>query len=581
MRTAFRSRLRVLLFILGAIALGLIIRLVFVQIIYGTAYAKKADQQYAASGESLYNRGTIYFTRKDGTHIAAATLKAGFLLAINPEILTNPDKTYVTLNSIVPISRTMFFSAIEKRNDPYKVIAHRLTKTQGDMIAKKRLTGVTVIKERWRVYPGGTLAAHAIGFTAYNNTNTTSGQYGLERYYNNILKRSGDTYRNFFAQIFSNLGDVFINASATREGDIVTSIEPEVESRLLTDLMTIKKKYNAQSAGGIIMIPKTGAIVALASVPTYNPNTFQTASTSVFTDPLVQYVHEYGSIMKPITMAASLTAGVVTPSTTYDDTGCIRVDGDRICNWDFRARGVIPVGQIIVQSLNVGASWLAVQLGQTQFRKYFLKAFGQKTGIDLPGEIGGLLNNLNSTRQVDFDTMAFGQGIAITPMQMIRASGAIANEGVMMQPHLVTEKILTSGKIVPMVWNKKIRLFSARASEETAQMMTDLTNTQLYDGKYKIPGIPVAVKTGTAQLTKPGGGYYTNQFFHSYIAFFPSNAPRFIILLYLNHPDDIKHPYAAEYSSETLTKPTFDLVNFLINYYQIPPNNKAITSATL
>lgn len=581
MRTAFRFRLRILLSILGAIALVLVTRLVFVQIIDGATYSKRADQQYAANGESLYSRGTIYFTRKDGTHIAAATLKSGFLLAINPETLNNPKKIFNILNSIVPIKSTVFFSATNKRNDPYEVVAHHLTRVQGDTIANKRLTGVMIIKERWNVYPGGTLAAHAIGFTAYNNTNITSGQYGLERYYDSTLKRSGDTYKNFFARIFSNLGDVFVNASARRSGDIVTSIEPEVEARLLAGLASVRKKYDAKSAGGIIMIPKTGAIVALGSVPTYDPNYFQTASTSSFTNPLVQHVHEYGSIMKPITMAASLTAGIVTPETTYNDTGCIQVNGDKICNWDSKARGVIPVGQIIVQSLNVGASWLAVQLGQAQFRKYFLTAFGQKTGIDLPAETGGLLGNLNSTRQVDFDTMSFGQGIAVTPMQMIRALGAIANNGVMVQPHLATEKILTSGQTVPILWDKKTRLFSAKASMETTQMMTDLTNTQLYKGKYKIPGIPVAVKTGTAQLTKPGGGYYNSKFFHSYIAFFPSDAPRFIILLYLNHPDDIKHPYSAEYSSETLTKPIFDLTNFLVNYYQIPPNSGVVTSETL
>lgn len=581
MRVTLHSRLYIILTIIGVISLLLIIRLFTIQIIDGSRYQQIAKEQYASSMNSLYTRGSIYFTRKDGIHISAATLKTGYRIAINPEILSNPRQIYKTLNAIVPINKTNFFIDTAKKHDPYEEIAHHVSLAQGDKIISIHLHGVMVIHERWRYYPGNTLAAHTIGFVAYNNDNTISGQYGLERYYNSTLTQNDNEYNNFFTRIFSNLGSLFVDPVTEKEGDIVTSIEPVVEARLLADLKIINKKFNAKSAGGIIMVPSTGDIIALGSIPTFNPNTFQTASTSSFLNPLVQSVYEYGSIMKPLTMAASLNSGVVTPKTTYDDTGCIHVDGDRICNWDFKARGVIPVGQIIVQSLNVGASWLANQLGQARFRTYFTKLFGQKTGIDLPGEVNGLLSNLKSNRQVDFDTMSFGQGIAITPIQMIRALGAIANGGVMVQPHIATEKILTTGVTVPIIKNNKVRVFSAKSVRETTNMMVELTKTQLYNGKYVIPGIPVAVKTGTAQLTKPYGGYYKNRFFHSYVGFFPAYAPRFIILLYLNDPDDIKHPYMAEYSSETLTKPMFDLVNFLINYYNIPPNSSTVITHTL
>ncbi len=576
----FHYRLYVILTILGVLSLLLIGRLFIVQIIDGHQYQMKAKAQYAANGDFL-TRGNIYFTRKDGMHIAAATSRTGYLIAINPEILKNPKQVYVTLNSVVPINKTSFFTAVAKKNNQYEKIITHISLARGREIIAKRLRGVTVIRERWPYYPGGTLAAHTIGFVAYNNSDTVSGQYGLERYYNTILAQSSVNYRNFFSRIFSGAGSFFVDPSAAKKGDIVTSIEPVVEAHLLAELTTLRTRYNAKSAGAIVMVPSTGSIVALGSVPTYNPNTFQTASTSSFVNPLVQSVYEFGSIMKPITMASALDAGVVTPKTTYDDTGCIQVNSDKICNWDFKARGVIPVGQIIVQSLNVGASWLAEQLGQQRFRDYFMKLFGQKTGIDLPGEVRGLIGNLKSTRQVDFDTMSFGQGIAITPVQMIRALGTIANAGVMVQPHIVTEKILTSGKIVPFIWNKKKRIFSAIATSETANMMVDLTKNELYNGRYVIPGIPVAVKTGTAQLTKPGGGYYTNRFFHSYVGFFPAHAPRFIILFYVNYPNNAKDPESVAYSTETLTKPMFDMIHFLINYYNIPPNSSTINAHTL
>ncbi|HQU07949.1 MAG: hypothetical protein B7X04_00810 [Parcubacteria group bacterium 21-54-25] len=565
MRAAFRSRLRILIALLGVLSAILVIRLIFIQLIDGTAYAQKADQQYAANANALYDRGTIYFTRKDGTHIAAATLETGFLVAINPELLTDAQSTYQTLNAITPIDHTTFFTAAAKTNDPYEEVVHHLSQDQGNAIAAMHLPGVLVIRERWRVYPGGTLAAHTIGFTAYDNNNTLAGQYGLENYYNSTLERSDNIYGNFFTQIFSNLGEVFVNAKAAREGDIVTTIEPEVEARLMTDLAAVANEYHGTNTGGIIMVPSTGAIVALGSVPTFNPNTFQTATSSaVFTNPLVQHVYEYGSIVKPITMASALTAGVVTPQTTYNDTGCIHVDGRRICNWDYKARGVIPIGQIIVQSLNVGASWLAEQLGQDRFRTYFTKVFGQKTGIDLPNENGALLRNLYSAQQVDYDNAAFGQGIAMTPVQMIRALGAVANGGVMVTPHLVSEKILTSGAIEKLDWSKKVRVFSTQAAAETTQMMVDLTDTDYK--KESIPTMSVAIKTGTAQLPDPSGSYYMNRFFHSFVGFFPSHNPRFIILLYT------KDPRGAEYASKTLEPTLMDLVHFLINYYQVPPD---------
>lgn len=574
----FHSRLYVVFTILGILSLLLIGRLFTVQIVEGAQYQTKAREQYA-SNRSSFTRGNIYFTRKDGVHIAAATIKIGYLIAIDPESLSHPKRVYATLNAIVPIDKSVFFTATNKKNDPYEKIADHVSLKQGAQIIEKHLNGIMVIRQQWIYYPGGTLAAHTIGFVAYNNSNTVSGQYGIERYYNNILVRNETNDGNFFMRIFSNSRFFPVNPRAAKEGDIVTGIEPVVEAHLLAELKTLRAKYNAKSAGGIIMVPSTGEIVALGSIPTYNPNTFQTASTSSFINPLVQNVYEFGSIMKPITMASALNAGVVTPKTTYDDTACIRVDGDKICNWDIKGRGVIPIGQIIVQSLNVGASWLAQQLGQQRFKDYFMKLFGQKTGIDLPGEVSGLIENLNSTRQVDFDTMSFGQGIAITPVQMIRALGTVANGGVMVQPHIATEKILTSGKVVPMIWNKKERIFSALSSSETTDMMVDLTDNELYNGKYVIPGIPVAVKTGTAQLTKPDGGYYTNRFFHSYIGFFPAHAPRFIILLYLNYPHE-KDSYLDEYSTETLTSPMFDMVHFLINYYHIPPNRSTVITHT-
>ncbi len=566
MRTLFRSRLRILLGILTVLALIVVVRLYIVQIVQGSEYSAEADKQYMSNSNTSYDRGSIYFTRKDGTLISAATLKTGFIVAINPKTLQNPEKAFNAINSVQKIDRNSFFVSVKKKKSLYEKILEHLPQSKGIEIYKKHIRGVIVTRERWRYYPGKTIAAHSVGFVAYNNDNSLNGRYGLERYYNNTLTRDGNTYKNFFAQLFSNLGDVFVNTQASREGDIVTTIEPNVESRLMIDLAKIQEKYKSKETGGIIMVPATGEIIALGSVPSFDPNNFESSKLSVLANPLVEHVYEYGSIMKPITMASALDSGVVTPSTTYNDTGCIHVNNRRICNWDYKARGVIPMKEIIIQSLNVGASWLAEKMGQDRFRKYFTELFGQKTGIDLPNETGALLNNLKSSEQINYDTASFGQGVAETPIQMIRALGALANGGIMVEPHLVKTIQLQSGGVKKLDWSRKTKVFSSKSVKETAQMMTDLTDIELDHGRAKIPTMSVAVKTGTAQLVKPTGGYYKNKFFHSFVGFFPSYSPRFIILLYTNNPQ------GAKYSAETLASSFLDLTHFLINYYDLSPD---------
>jgi stage V sporulation protein D (sporulation-specific penicillin-binding protein) len=288
----------------------------------------------------------------------------------------------------------------------------------------------------------------------------------------------------------------------------------------------------------------------------------------------VEHVHEFGSIMKPLTMTSALDAGVVTPQTTYDDTGCITVNTARICNWDLKARGVIPMQEIILQSLNVGAAWVATELGQDAFRNYFTKLFGSKTGIDVSNEGHALLSNLSKPQQVGYDTAAFGQGIAETPLQMIRALGALANGGAMVEPHLVSAIRLNSGITRDLDWSQTTPVFSATSARETTQMMVKVVDEKLEKGKTIIPTMSVAAKTGTAQLTDGHGGYFNDRFFHSFVGFFPAYNPRFIVLLYTNDPQGV------EFASETLDTTFLDLVHFLIDYYAVPPDRGFATSTT-
>src|SRR3989344_4096235 len=467
MRAQFRSRIRLVLAGALLVAVLIVVRLYFIQIVYGDEYLQKADRQFASGSGDLFDRGSIFFTSKDGSLISAATLASGFLVAINPQVLGDPVAAYAQIATIASstLDREAFLSAALKKSRVYVEVAHRLSEEAGQTLSAKNIKGVQVLRERWRYYPGASLAAQSIGIVSYGTSDELAGRTGLEASYDSVLARSGDSlYKNFFAELFSNVGNLLVSPGSAREGNIVTTIEPQVETRLANDLAKVNERYRSKESGGIIMDPRTGAIIALATYPTYDANNLQSINPKLLGNPLVENVYEFGSIMKTLTMAAGLDSGAITPNSTYNDTGCITVNTRTICNFDRKARGVIPMQQILSQSLNVGASWVAAELGQDRFRDYFTTLFGQKTGIDLPGEGRSLLSNLSQSQQIYYDNAAFGQGIALTPIQMIRALGALANGGKMVSPHLVRGVQLDSGITRSLEWGATTPGFSVQAT---------------------------------------------------------------------------------------------------------------------
>ncbi len=481
MRRAFRGRLRFLAAIILLVALLLITRLYFVQLVHGSDYALRAQRQYLSSSQELYDRGSIYFTRKDGSLISAATLATGFTIAINPEQITDADGTYAALASKIPVDKEAFYASLAHTDDPYEVVEHRVSEEAGTAIEDMKLKGVMVERERWRTYPAGAEGAQTIGFVAFDNDNSLAGRFGLERYYEDVLERGAiGLFGNFFAELFANLDSVVVDAKSAREGDVITSIDPIVEEKLDQVLAATNAKYSSLETGGIIMDPKTGEIIAMDTYPSFDVNDFQHGDPAHFGNPLVEHRYEFGSIVKMLTMTAGLDSGVITPDSTYNDTGCIEVNKSRICNYDLRARGVIPMQQVLSQSLNVGASYIATKVGHERFRTYFQNlGMEQKTGIDLPSEIQGDLRNIDtSPRDVEYDTASFGQGIAQTPVEMVKALGALANHGAVVTPHVATAIRLESGITKTLDWGKPKQVFSPQATEETTRMLVQVVGRE-------------------------------------------------------------------------------------------------------
>lgn len=576
MRRAFKNRLRVLSGGIALVAFFLVVRLYFVQVVHGEEFALRAERQYVSSSQELFDRGSIFFTNKDGTQISAATLATGFLIAIDPERITNPEEVYAAISAHVPtLNRDAFMASAVKKEDPYEVVARHVSDDAGRAVDVLEMPGVIVERERWRDYPAGGAAAQSVGIIAYDNDNLLAGRLGLERYYEDILAHGGEgVFGNFFAELFANITTAVSDPRTAGQGDIITSIEPVVQKELDAILMKVNSQYGSQETGGIIMNPRTGEIYALDSVPSFNPNHFQQEDAEYFGNPLVEKRYEFGSIFKTLTMTAGLDAGVVTPETVYNDTGCIETNKKKICNYDLKARGTVPMQEILSQSLNMGSAFVTGRLGHDRFREYYTKlGLGTETGIDLPSEIHGDIHNLDSPRDVEYITASFGQGIATTPVETIRALATIANDGKMVTPHLATAVRLESGVTKKLSWGTPVQVFRPQATDDVTRMLVKVVDTKLGNGTAKIPSMGVAAKTGTAQMAGPGGEYYENLYFHSFFGYFPASDPKFVILLYT------KGPQGVQYASETLTTPFMNLTHFLINYYNLPPDRAEMLTA--
>ncbi|MBX4189310.1 penicillin-binding protein 2 [Candidatus Parcubacteria bacterium] len=568
------GRLRFLSIGIISFALVLISKLYFVQIVSNDVFKAKADHQYVA-GANFFDRGSIFFSAKDGTLVPAATVKSGFTLSINPQLIaknSNAEVVYEKISKVTPIDKNLFDQKVAKVSDPYEELAKRLPSELADKIQSLALPGVSVYKDEWRVYPGDNMAAHAVGFVGFGGPtgDELAGRYGLERSYESVLKRERDgAFVNFFAEVFSDIKKSVTDGSL--EGDIVTTIEPTVQAMLEEELAKVEEQYHSEFTGGIVIDPKTGEIYAMALDPTFDPNDPNTAkNVGVYSNKLVEDRFEMGSIIKALTMAAGIDSGAVTAKTTYNDPGCQTLNKKTFCNYDNKSHGNnLSMQTVLNKSLNTGVAFVEHRIGNETFKKYMLAyGLGSTTGVDLPNEGRSLVSNLESPRDLEYAQASFGQGIALTPIQTVRALSTLANGGYVITPHLVKEikyKIGTSKKIS---YPKSEPIFKPGTSEAISRMLTDVVDNALKEGSVRLANYSIAAKTGTAQIAR-SGGYYEDHYLHSFFGYFPSYEPRFLVFLYTYYPKGV------QYASETLTDSFINMAKFLLNYYNIPPDRTA------
>lgn len=506
-------------------------------------------------------RGVIY--DRNGAVLAANS--ADYQVSAAPNGVTEPEELATVLASILEEPRYEVLASLQL-NREYVLLAGRVSPAVAETIEALPYEGLEISPLPRRFYPQGQMLCHTLGYVDFNG----DGGAGLEGNYQQELAGQAASATLSRSPLTAQQSVI------AREGaDLFLTIDRSVQNLVEMHLRRALQEHGAVSGEIIVMDPRSGAILAMAASPCFDPYTFfEEEDESIFLNPFVTRQYEPGSVMKLVTMAAALDSGTVTPQTTYYDAGVLEWGGHRTYNWDRSAPGTTDMTTLLSRSLNVGAATIATWMGPDTFYSYFQRfGFGRPTGIDLMAESSGLmpLPGAPSWTESFLATNAYGQGLAVTPLQMVTAVSALANDGKIMQPYLV-QKIDNGSEVfehTPTVLSRPI-------SEETARQMTTMAITAVAREvpEAQIEGYTIAGKTGTAQIAE-NGIYLPDDVIGTFIGWLPADDPEIIIMVKLDRPK------SAPWGSMTAAPVFADLASELVVLLGIPPDNVRLRADVL
>jgi len=524
-----------------------IMRLYDLQVASGDKYLARAGSEYATQRFLKANRGVIYFTDKENNLLPAATNKDFPLIYAVPTAIEDASEAANILAPILNRPIEELKKIFSKENDSYEVLAHKADTELADKVSALKIKGIYVDNEPGRFYPLKDAASQVLGFVGPKNDVVGDvGKYGLEVYYDDSLRGKQGEISD---------GKVI---RPTPGKELVLTIDSNIQIEAEKVLANLISQYSASSGAIIVEDPKTGKILAMTGSPSFDPNNYSSSPVSAFLNPVVQQIYEPGSVFKVITMAAGIDSGKITPQTTYVDTGSLKLNGYTIQNYDIKKHGpygLATMTNVIEHSINTGAVFAERQIGREIFTTYLKNfGFGEKTGIDLPGELSGDIRQLNpKSRDVTFATASYGQGVAVTPIELITAMAAIANGGNLMRPYV-------NASLAPEVIR---RVLSADTAKQATDMMISAVDKA---GVAKINGYTIAGKTGSAFIPDFKHGGYTDTLIDSYVGFGPTSDPRFIVLIKLDGLD------SSQLAALSVVPAFRDLASFILNYYGVEPD---------
>jgi len=550
----------------------IIFRLFSLQVLKHSFYKALAINQHETLQTIYPLRGEIFMRDRYTDSSSASSL---FPVAINkdlwmvyavPKDIEEKEETVNKLSPFLELDEEILRQRINKPDDPYEPLEAKLNKETAQKIKELNLKGIHLETGTWRYFPAGKLACHLIGFVGFEEDKRI-GRYGVEEYYEKQLAgKPGyvEVKRDSLGQLTS-VGDRVLQ-EVEDGADLILTIDPNIQFFVEEKLKEAIERLQATGGTIIVMEVKTGAIKAMANWPDFDPNKYnKIEDIGLFLNPAISHLFEPGSIFKPITMAGALDKGVLSPRTTYEDKGKVEISGHILRNSHDEPEGIQTMIQVLEKSLNTGAIFVQQKLGKNDFKKYVEKfGFSKKTGIDLKYEEQGNISNLKKKRDLEYATAAFGQGISITPLQLISAFSAIGNDGILLRPYVV-EKIIFSNGEEEITEPKEVRRV---ISSETASRLTAMLVSVVKNGYGKKAGVSdylIAGKTGTAQIPDFETGGYTDETIHSFGGFFPAYDAQFALLIKIDRVKNIN--FAAD-----SVAPIFgEIAKYILDYYEIPP----------
>ncbi len=555
-------RQRIPIVMIGVIVLTtlLIFRLVWFQFPQSPrVVAEFAVQRRAFSGNTQIvetGRGHIY--DRNGNPLAVNRIQ--YRVFISPNILANAEQTAADLARILRRDELELYNLLRDRTR-VSVFLGVIDAEAWREIRDLNLIAIEMTRIQRRDYPQGSLGSQVLGFVT-GLGDEALGNYGVEGYYQAQL--AGQVFEQEVSNIPFSLPEDF---SAFAGGaDLVLTIDRDVQFLAESELQRAITETGAQSGTIIIMNPRNGDILAMASYPTYDPNFFfSVENPALLRNPGVMDIYEPGSVFKVITVAAALEKGIIDENWTYNDQGVFEVGGQQIYNWDRRAYGLANAERVLVDSLNVGVSTISRDMGPELFYRMLNRfGIGALTRVDLQEESSGIMRTPNDMtgqwNDTDLATNSFGQGLSITPLQMLTAVNAIANDGFIMQPRVVYQMIdgdqIITSQTVPRP------VISANTAHTVRDMMVSVVENGI-DNRARVPGYSIAGKTGTAEIGSPLG-YETDAWIMSFVGFLPADDPQVSILIKLDRPTSGR--WASEVAAPVFSR----LVRRLVILLEIP-----------
>jgi cell division protein FtsI (penicillin-binding protein 3) len=516
---------------------------------------------YLAERKILPERGRIF----DRLSNPLVLNNNSYLLYFEPKKINDPPQTIKKISTILGINEASLSSKFNKEKD--WVAVTMVTKEKKEEIEKLKISGLGFDYVLKRDYPEASLAAHLLGFVGKNYQGEDIGYFGIEGYYNKDL--SG--LPGFIQSEKDLLGrPILIGKQEMVEPengrDLILTIDKNIQGMIKEKLKKGIERYQAESGCVIAADPFSMAILALVCLPDYDPKNYFLFSEEYFRNPAISDLYEPGSVFKPLIMAAAINEKKIKPNDFYNETGPITIGEYSIKTWDNKYEGKISMTRILQKSSNVGMVYVGEKLGDEKLYDYLKKyGFGQPTGIDLQGEVSGYLKPKSQWYPIDFATVTFGQGIAVTPIQMIRAFAALVNGGAIFRPYVVLKIISSDGKQKIIKPKKEGQVITTITSQIIKKMLMEVVESG--EVKWARPkGYTLGGKTGTAQV--PIKGHYDPQkTIASFIGFGPVKEPKFLVLVIL------RQPKTSPWGSETAAPLFFEIAKELLIYYNIPPDN--------